>query len=241
MLGKGGVGKTSLLHRFLFDKYNFNHIPTIEDNYQQSIKVGKHTINFTILDTSGSYEFPAMRKHAIQHGDGFIIVFAFDDAASLKEAKKLYEEVTTLQPLTPVVIVGNKVDTILGGKGRLSQDETLITIKEWGGKIHYFESSAKINYNVICVFNTLLLDFKSINSKAKKNKQFSHMLSTAIISPQLSTEPLVAQKHLLQPSLLNSADNKESTKIEKTKRKRLSKLFTLKKSKKLKKKDCERL
>ncbi|XP_012554541.3 GTP-binding protein Di-Ras2 [Hydra vulgaris] len=235
MLGKGGVGKTSLLHRFLFDKYNFNHIPTIEDNYQHSIKVGKHTISFTILDTSGSYEFPAMRKHAIQHGDGFIIVFAFDNAASLKEAKKLYEEVTTLQPFTPVVIVGNKVDAILGGKGRLSQDETLIAIKEWGGKIHYFESSAKINYNVICVFNTLLLDSKSINSKVKKNKNFSHMLSTAIIYPQLSTE-----KHLLQPSLLNSADNNESIKIEKTKRKRLSNFFTLKKSKKLKKKDCER-
>ena len=219
LLGSGGVGKTCLLHRFLFDKYNFCHLPTIEDDYQHSVKLRKRTINFTILDTAGSYQFPAMRKYAIQHGQGFIIVFAFDDVASLKEAKRMYDEVTSLQPTFPIVLVGNKIDTVLNGKAKLLQDDTLTAIKTWGEKVEFFESSAKMNHNVRCVFNKIVLDIEKINSKTKSFKKTS----------QLSSKPSGIRKLLLKASLSDPGDMKKSVKFKK-RRIRLLEYFSKSKS-----------
>ena len=41
-------------------------------------------VRLDILDTGGSYAFPAMRSLAIQGADGFILVCAADDADSLQ-------------------------------------------------------------------------------------------------------------------------------------------------------------
>lgn len=41
-------------------------------------------LKLDILDTGGSYVFPAMRTLAIKSADGFVLVCAVDDPASLE-------------------------------------------------------------------------------------------------------------------------------------------------------------
>lgn len=51
------------------------------------------SLTLDILDTSGAYQFPAMRALSISTADAFILVFAVDDADTWEEVKNLRQQV----------------------------------------------------------------------------------------------------------------------------------------------------
>lgn len=158
MFGLGGVGKTSLIHRFLYNKFDNSYTATIEDDYRDVITYNNHIVDVTVLDTAGSYQFPAMRRHAIQHGNGFIIVYAVDNPASLEEAKRLYQEVVGIKGVDdcPVILVGNKIDKSPMGKRKISRDHVKQLLEDSNMNVEHIETSARINHNVSLVFNKLI-------------------------------------------------------------------------------------
>lgn len=56
------VGKTSLVQRFLFNRYDDNYTPTIEDFHRKVYRIRGVPYRLDILDTSGIHPFPAMRR-----------------------------------------------------------------------------------------------------------------------------------------------------------------------------------
>jgi small GTP-binding protein len=62
LLGSGGVGKSSILQRYLFGKYSDVYTETVEETYIQPYNINGryHYINY--IDTAGSISFPAMRQ-----------------------------------------------------------------------------------------------------------------------------------------------------------------------------------
>lgn len=88
-LGAAGVGKTSLIRRFLMDTFEPKHRRTVEELHSKEYEVCGATVKVEILDTSGSYSFPAMRKLSIQNSDAFALVYAVDDAESFESVKSL--------------------------------------------------------------------------------------------------------------------------------------------------------
>ena len=87
MLGASGVGKTSLVKRFLNLPLTGKYKPTIGD----IIDIKDHDIE--IVDASGSNEFPAMQRLYIDSSDAFIIVMAVDSVESVDEAKRLRQSI----------------------------------------------------------------------------------------------------------------------------------------------------
>uniref|UniRef100_A0AAY4BYU4 Small monomeric GTPase n=1 Tax=Denticeps clupeoides TaxID=299321 RepID=A0AAY4BYU4_9TELE len=154
-LGAAGVGKTALIRRFLQDTFEPKHRRTIEELHCKEYEVGGVKVTIHIMDTSGSYSFPAMRKLSIQNSDAFALVYAVDDPESLETVKSLREEILEIKEdkFTPIVVVGNKVDR---------QDDKHVTAKdvlsslelEWNNS--FLEASAKENENVLEVFRELL-------------------------------------------------------------------------------------
>lgn len=70
VLGGAAVGKTAIVQRFLFDKFPLSHAATVEELHKASYDVkGLGIISVEILDTSGSFEFPAMKRLAISGGE----------------------------------------------------------------------------------------------------------------------------------------------------------------------------
>ncbi|XP_077381433.1 rasd family member 4 [Festucalex cinctus] len=154
-LGAAGVGKTSLIRRFLQDTFEAKHRRTVEELHSREYDVGGVKITVEILDTSGSYSFPAMRKLSIQNSDAFALVYAVDDPESLETVKSLREEILEIKEdkYTPIVVVGNKTDRVC--ERRVPGDEVLSTVEmDWNNS--YLEASAKDNSNVVEVFKELL-------------------------------------------------------------------------------------
>lgn len=60
-------GKTSIVKRFLTDKYDETYKPTVEELYQNQYKLENSvTVTLDILDTSGSYQFPGKLSNAMR-------------------------------------------------------------------------------------------------------------------------------------------------------------------------------
>ncbi|CAB3369263.1 Hypothetical predicted protein [Cloeon dipterum] len=76
VFGAGGVGKSSLVLRFVKGTFRESYIPTIEDTYRQVISCNKNICTLQITDTTGSHQFPAMQRLSISKGHAFILVFS---------------------------------------------------------------------------------------------------------------------------------------------------------------------
>uniref|UniRef100_A0A914NCR3 OBG-type G domain-containing protein n=1 Tax=Meloidogyne incognita TaxID=6306 RepID=A0A914NCR3_MELIC len=70
LFGAGGVGKSSLVQRFIKNTFTDAYSPTIEDTYQQVINCSDQgrlaVCTLHLVDTTGSHQFPAMQRLAIQ-------------------------------------------------------------------------------------------------------------------------------------------------------------------------------
>ena len=83
------VGKTSIIQRFLYDTFNPKYRRTIEELHRADFPIGGMSLTLDVLDTAGSYEFPAMRTLNIASSNAFILVYAVDDDASFDEVQLL--------------------------------------------------------------------------------------------------------------------------------------------------------
>lgn len=173
ILGSGGVGKTSLLKSFFEQTFNEKHVPTLDDYYVHTMAVDGTHFTVCFVDTAGSYSFPVMRKLALNSSNGFIVVYALDNAASFKEAVHTMEEISALrgnsEELVPVLLVGNKLDIDVSARAVTSRQGhgALSVLSRLEGE--YLETSAKINFRVEKAFlemiRTLIYNAKQLNKK----------------------------------------------------------------------------
>ncbi|XP_076843542.1 rasd family member 4 [Brachyhypopomus gauderio] len=154
-MGAAGVGKTALIQRFLQDSFEPKHRRTVEELHSREYEVAGVKVTVRIMDTSGSYSFPAMRKLSIQNGDAFALVYSVDNPESLEAVKSLREEILEIKEdkFTPIVVVGNKADR--KSERQVSPEDVLATVElDWNNC--FLEASAKENANVLEVFRELL-------------------------------------------------------------------------------------
>ena len=180
VFGAGGVGKSSLVLRFVRGTFRESYIPTIEDTYRQVISCNKQVCTLQITDTTGSHQFPAMQRLSISKGHAFILVYSITSRQSLEELKPIYSEILEIKgdvEHIPIMLVGNKCDE--GANRELQQREGSELAKQWS--CAFLETSAKTNFNVKELFQELLqlekrrtmslqLDTKKSKSQKRKEK-----------------------------------------------------------------------
>ncbi|GFS30535.1 dexamethasone-induced Ras-related protein 1 [Trichonephila inaurata madagascariensis] len=150
LMGAARVGKTAIVHQFLYDMFPTEYIPTVEELYRGEYDVGNTGLVLDILDTSGSYEFPAMRKLAVETGDAFILVYAINDEESFEEVGRLKELLMEHKSCNaPIVVVGNKCDL---EKQRVVEKVVADTIVGIDWENRFVEASAKENINIVRIF-----------------------------------------------------------------------------------------
>ncbi|KAF0041581.1 hypothetical protein F2P81_005113 [Scophthalmus maximus] len=155
VFGAGGVGKSSLVLRFVKGTFRDTYIPTVEDTYRQVISCDKSVCTLQITDTTGSHQFPAMQRLSISKGHAFILVFSVTSRQSLEELKPIYQQVLSIKGSVdsiPVMLVGNKSDETAQREVDTKAGEAQAAA--W--KCAFMETSAKTNSNVKELFQELL-------------------------------------------------------------------------------------
>ncbi|XP_076461059.1 GTP-binding protein Rhes-like isoform X2 [Babylonia areolata] len=163
ILGSAKVGKTSLVQRFLFNRYDDNYTPTIEDFHRKVYRIRGVPYRLDILDTSGIHPFPAMRRLSFITGDLFVLVFAIDNKESFQEVIQLREQIVECKKQchkvgvphllhVPMVIVANKCDR---ESHRVIDPGDVEALLAGQANCTCVETSAKKNSNVDEVFKQL--------------------------------------------------------------------------------------
>eukprot|EP00092_Neocalanus_flemingeri_P036541 GFUD01039784.1.p1 GENE.GFUD01039784.1~~GFUD01039784.1.p1 ORF type:complete len:194 (+),score=63.69 GFUD01039784.1:282-863(+) len=178
VFGAGGVGKTSLVLRFINGTFRESYIPTIEDTYKKVISSNKSVCTLQITDTTGSHQFPAMQRLSISKGHAFVMVYSISSRQSLEELKPILEligEVKGSMEGYPMLLVGNKCDEE-SGKREVSAKTGEALEKMW--KVKYIETSAKNNVNINELFEEIfklekkkVLSLQPIEDTEKKKKK----------------------------------------------------------------------
>ncbi|VDD80651.1 unnamed protein product [Mesocestoides corti] len=158
VFGASGVGKSSLVLRFVKDTFREAYVPTIEDTFRQVISCNKQVCTLQITDTTGSHQFPAMQRLSISKGHAFMLIYSITSRASLDELEPIYEELLRIKgaadmQVIPIMLVGNKSDEAEDSR-EVSTAEGEALARKW--KCGFMETSAKENVNVKEVFQELL-------------------------------------------------------------------------------------
>ncbi|CAM1306119.1 RAB3B (predicted) [Pycnogonum litorale] len=182
VFGAGGVGKSSLVLRFVRGTFRESYIPTIEDTYRQVISCNKNICTLQITDTTGSHQFPAMQRLSISKGHAFILVYSVCSKQSLEELKPIFEVIREIkgeseEGSVPIMLVGNKCDETESREVVTEHGSDQARIWDCG----FMETSAKTNHNIKELFQELLnmekkrsmslhLDSKKSRSQKQKEK-----------------------------------------------------------------------
>ena len=90
------MGKSCIISQFLYDKFLSRYRETVEELHRGEYELEDGaSLTLDILDTSGAYQFPAMRALSISTADAFVLVYSIDDAETWEEVRRLRDQVST--------------------------------------------------------------------------------------------------------------------------------------------------
>ena len=176
VMGFRGVGKSSIVGRFVNHVFESEYNPTIESTYRKRMQYGHESLTLTIHDTTGQDELTVFSARHYIGVHGYIIVYDVTSKHSFEMARYINDKILTTMmgsaEFIPRLLVGNKCD--VGGRRQIPYDEGERVAQEMG--CDFLEVSAKTNKNVEESFHTLL---SSIYEKEGWNSVDTTTLSPA--------------------------------------------------------------
>jgi len=114
VLGHFGVGKTSLIRRFVTDTFSDNYKVTIGVHITKKVvELSVDDIVSLILwDLEGTDDIKSIRKSYLLGTHGAVFVFDISRPSTFQNLKEDLKVVTEKVPNIPVMVVGNKSDLV---------------------------------------------------------------------------------------------------------------------------------
>ena len=112
LLGEANVGKTSLVYRFIENKFRENYKSTLGVNLlKKDMKIDEYgEVSAQIWDLGGQESFKSLRQLYLEGANGALLVY---DMTSKKSFEKLNEWVQSFREArddAPIILIGNKSD-----------------------------------------------------------------------------------------------------------------------------------
>jgi Ras-related protein Rab-24 len=175
LLGDQGVGKTSIMKRYLQDKYSIDEPSTIGAAFgSKKISVNGTDIVLGIWDTAGQERFDSMTRFYYRSARAAIICYDVNNKNTFKKAKFWVHELQGNERSCKMYLVGTKIDL----DQRDVEDQE---IRAYAQKVNarLFEVSSKTGQGIREVFDAIAQDY--LHSKNQSEQELP-ALSTQIQS-----------------------------------------------------------
>ncbi|KAJ6427047.1 hypothetical protein OIU84_022611 [Salix udensis] len=145
-LGDQSVGKTSIITRFMYDKFDNTYQATIGiDFLSKTMYLEDRTIRLQLWDTAGQERFRSLIPSYIRDSSVAVIVFDVASRQSFLNTSKWIEEVRSERGSDVIIVlVGNKTDLV--EKRQVSIEEGEAKARDLN--VMFIETSAKAGFNI---------------------------------------------------------------------------------------------
>jgi len=155
LLGSQSVGKTCLVERYLYGKFNLGVTATVGAAFgAKKITKNNLTITLGIWDTAGAERYEAMSRIYYRQARAAVVCFDVTSSESFGKVRFWVEELLTNEPSCDVYIVGTKVD-LVGEKPREVERSMVETYMHSIRAKGYFETSSKTGENIDTLFDDI--------------------------------------------------------------------------------------
>lgn len=154
-LGDQGVGKTSLITRFMYDTFDSHYAATIGiDFLSKTMYLEDRTVRLQLWDTAGQERFRSLIPSYIRDSNVAVVVYDISNRESFESVAKWCEDVRNERGGNVIIcIVGNKSDLV--DKRVVSSEEGELMMKKIEGAQIFTETSTKNGYNVKNLFKKI--------------------------------------------------------------------------------------
>ncbi len=156
LVGDPAAGKTSLVRRFVIDKYDDSYIQTMgakvmKKNVQIRSNSKSCDVTLMIWDVMGQKHFRIIESVAFQHIAGAMVVCDMTRKSTLDNVNYWMEAIERVAGKVPVIIMANKMDLL--NDAEFSENDVAKVSLEFGAT--FFVTSAKTGENVETAFASL--------------------------------------------------------------------------------------
>jgi small GTP-binding protein len=154
--GDGGVGKTSMVHRFVEDAFQTDYKSTIGTSIMKKecdFEGLSSKVRFVIWDLAGQSQFKRVRQTYVENAEAGIVVFDVTRKETYDNLKNWNKEIKEASPTISLMLVGNKIDLV--DDREVTTEEGQALAQELG--LTYIETSAKNGTNIGDAFKMLAL------------------------------------------------------------------------------------
>ncbi|MFX0091925.1 MAG: Rab family GTPase [Candidatus Hodarchaeota archaeon] len=122
--GDGGVGKTSIIGRFVDQKFSQSYMMTIGANFQTKImNIDREEVKVLLWDTAGQQRFTSIRTMYYKGSQGIVLVYDVTRRDSFENLRHWFNEIQNHVPNITYMVIGNKIDledqrVVSPGEGR---------------------------------------------------------------------------------------------------------------------------
>jgi small GTP-binding protein len=150
LLGESGVGKSSIIHRFVGNNFNADQTPTLGASFMvRTMPIKDIAVTFNIWDTAGQERYQSLARLYYRKVDVAVLVYDITQRNSYEVLKKWYGELREYGPKnTVVIIVANKEDLVESEE--VDEDEASSFAQSIGAI--YTRTSAKTNHGIDKIF-----------------------------------------------------------------------------------------
>ena len=158
VVGNGSVGKTSLINRFVNNKFENSYIETVGiDMFETDVILeDESSARLLIYDLGGQQYWSKLRSSFYQRARGCIMVYDVSKPETFTALEEWYKEVReNIGYEVPIVVIGNKTD--LENKVSNKQIDELKSKFEFT----FLQTSAKTGQMVNQAFETICFQIKN--------------------------------------------------------------------------------
>lgn len=130
VVGSSGVGKTSLILRYVDNSFNSSYTSTIGVDFKiKTFQLNNETIKLQLWDTAGQERFKTITNSYYRGAHGILIIYDLTDPEGLEGASECRKDVEEYaSPDAEIVIIGNKCDLV--PESEQTTDHLIVSAKD---------------------------------------------------------------------------------------------------------------